>query len=179
MLSPNVEMGIVLAERCCAIDNFCHGRDSVDSLTSSFTLASSPTSIYVFHLMSSWLVCFVSSTSLPHSSIWTRGCCSKRFVYYASPSELEVEPSHQVFLHYYTSRSMDPVGWLSLISHPRFCLFASYTSSYKNFRCRFFKIFVELKGLSFFFDNNNKSKFFLLDSKPCTLPVMVEVIHHY
>jgi len=37
--------------------------------------------------------------------------------------------------------------------------FAAYTTSYKNFKERYFKIFVELDGRDYFYDSEGRTKF--------------------
>jgi len=61
------------------------------------------------------------------------------------------------FLHYYTSHLIDPVSWLSFINRSSNILFALYTTSYKNFKEKFFKLFVESEGKELFFDENDRS----------------------
>ena len=46
-------------------------------------------------------------------------------------------------------RSSNRVGWLSLISQPKSCLLAPFTSSYKNFKGSFFKFVVKKESRQF------------------------------
>ena len=59
-------------------------------------------------------------------------------------------PTPQSFLFYYNSRMSSPVSWLSLTSQPGSVRFAAFTTYYKNFKEKYFKIFVELDGRDFF-----------------------------
>jgi len=68
-------------------------------------------------------------------------------------------PTPTTFLSYYTSHPTDPVSWLSLIIRPVNTLFSPYTTSYKNFKGKFFKLFVESEGMGLFFDGVGRSKF--------------------
>ena len=70
-----------------------------------------------------------------------------------------LSPTPTTFLSYYTSHTTDPVSWLSLISRRGNTLFSPYTTSYKNFKGKFFKLFVEPEGMGLFFDGVDRSKF--------------------
>jgi len=54
----------------------------------------------------------------------------------------KLEPTPESFLYYYNTRSSTPVSWLSLSSRPGNIRFAAFTTSYKNFKERYFKFFV-------------------------------------
>jgi len=62
-----------------------------------------------------------------------------------------VRPSFSCFLHFYTSHPSDPVSWNLLVSRSGNVLFKAFTASYKNFKERFFKVFVEPAGMPHFF----------------------------
>jgi len=70
-------------------------------------------------------------------------------------------PTPSTFLNYYTSHLNDSFSWFSLISRPSNILFSPYTTSYKNFKGNFFKLFVEPEGTRFVFDEVGQSKFLL------------------
>jgi len=74
-------------------------------------------------------------------------------------------PTPSTFLHYYTSHPTDPVSWLSLIIRSDNILFAPFTSLYKNFKGKFFKIFIEPDGRELLFDECSQSKFSLYWTK--------------
>jgi len=63
------------------------------------------------------------------------------------------------FLHFYTSHSSDPVCWHLLVSRAGSILFKAFTASYKNFKEKFFKVFVEPAGMLHFFDAVSQPKF--------------------
>jgi len=65
----------------------------------------------------------------------------------------------QFFLHYFSAHSAFPTGWLSLVGTSRSCLFSPFTSSYKNFKSQFFKVYIEPPGRSLFFYKNNNTRF--------------------
>lgn len=60
----------------------------------------------------------------------------------------KVKALTQVFLHYYNTRPNDLVSWLSLVGQARSFLFAPYLLSFKNFKMGFFRIMVNLVGLT-------------------------------
>ena len=51
------------------------------------------------------------------------------------------------------------MSWLSLSSRPGSIWFAAYTTSYKNFKEKYFKIFVEPDGWDFFYNAEGQTKF--------------------
>lgn len=71
----------------------------------------------------------------------------------------KILPMLQSFLFYYNSRPSTPMSWLSLSSPSRSIRFAPYTTSYKNFKEKYFKIFVELDGRPYFYDTDGRTKF--------------------
>ena len=70
-----------------------------------------------------------------------------------------LSPTPSTFLSYYTSHPADPVSWLSLVSWADNTLFSPFTTSYKKFKGKFFKNFIELEGLGRFFDKDGRSNF--------------------
>ena len=66
--------------------------------------------------------------------------------------------SPQSFPFYYNYRSTHIVGWLSLTSLPCGILFTLFTSSYENFKERYFKFFVKPDGKPDFYDSKGKPK---------------------
>lgn len=70
-----------------------------------------------------------------------------------------LSPTPSTFLSNYISHPTNPVSWLLLISQPSNILFSPYTTSYKNFKGKFFKLFVEPKGSRLFFDETGRSNF--------------------
>jgi len=72
------------------------------------------------------------------------------------------------FLSYYTSHSVDLVSRLSLISQSGNILFSPYTTSYKNFKGNFFKLFIEPEGWGFFLEETGLSQFPLYQTKTPT-----------
>jgi len=70
-----------------------------------------------------------------------------------------LRPSTQTFLHCYSSHSTDAISWLSLTSQSDNILLAPYASSYKYFKGKIFKVYIEPEGKEFFFDSEGRSKF--------------------
>ena len=67
---------------------------------------------------------------------------------------LGLKPSPPIFLHYYSTRPKEPVGWLSLFGQPRIGLFVPYSSSFKSYKNTFFIVVVNPPGRPYFFDND-------------------------
>ena len=67
---------------------------------------------------------------------------------------LGLKPSPAVFLHHYSTRPKEPVGWLSLFGQPRIGLLAPYSSSFKNYKNTFFRVVINHVGRSYFFDGD-------------------------
>ena len=68
----------------------------------------------------------------------------------------------EVFLFYYSTypvSPVSPVSWVSLVSHPGSVRFAAFTTSYKNFKERYFKIFVEPDGREYFYSAEGGTRF--------------------
>jgi len=80
------------------------------------------------------------------------------------------KPTRGSFLYYYNSHPSTPVSWLSLSSRPGNVRFAAYTTSYKNFKENYFKIFVEPDGRELFYNVDETTKFpFHWTEKPSRL----------
>jgi len=67
---------------------------------------------------------------------------------------LGLKPSPPVFLHYYSTRPKELVGWLSLFGQPRIGLLAPYSSSFKSYKNTFFRVVVNPPGRPYFFDGD-------------------------
>ena len=70
-----------------------------------------------------------------------------------------VRPLPSCFLHFYMSHPAELVGWHSLVSRAGSVLFKAFTASYKNFKEKFFKVYVELAGTRYFFDEVGQLRF--------------------
>jgi len=69
-------------------------------------------------------------------------------------------PTPQSFLFYYSARPSTPGSWLSFSSRRRGNIpFAAFTTSYKNFKEKYFKIFVEPDERDYFYDTEGRTKF--------------------
>jgi len=71
---------------------------------------------------------------------------------------LAITPTPALFLHHFSTRPTKRVGWLSLISNSWSSLFGLFSSSYKNFKGKFFKVMIKDEGRKYFF-NGDKAKF--------------------
>ena len=69
-------------------------------------------------------------------------------------STLAIISTIPLFLYHYLTRPGRKVGWLSLVSHPRNCLFKPYLTSYKFFKDTFVKISFESGGREYIFHGN-------------------------
>jgi len=114
-----------------------------------FTLAS-------FFTTSRW-ASFNRSTWLPLGSTQTPGSLSKPFGLICDMFRLSPTPS--TFLSYYTSHPTEPLSWHSFIIRSGNILFSLFTTSYKNLKGKFFKIFVDPEDTRFFFDEVGRSRF--------------------
>ena len=70
-----------------------------------------------------------------------------------------MHPLLSCFLHFYASHPSELVGWHSLVSRPSSVLFKAFMTSYKNFKEKFFKVYVELVGTRYFFDEVGQPRF--------------------
>jgi len=70
-----------------------------------------------------------------------------------------VRPLPSCFLHFYASHPAELVGWHSLDSQAGSMLFKPFTASYKNFKEKFFKVYVEPAGTQYFFDEVGEFRF--------------------
>jgi len=70
-----------------------------------------------------------------------------------------LKPIPESFLYYYNTHPSTRVGWLSLSSRPGNVRFAAFTTSYKNFKEYYFKVFVEPDGRDLFYNADGMTKF--------------------
>ena len=83
---------------------------------------------------------------------------------------ISLTPTPESFLYYYNTYPSTPVGWLSLSSRAGNVRFAAFTTSYKNFKEYFFKVFVEPDGRNLFYNADGTTKFlFHWTKKPTSL----------
>ena len=62
-----------------------------------------------------------------------------------------VRPLPSCFLHFYASHPAKVASWHSLVSGAGSVLFKPFTASYKNFKEKFFKVYVDPSGTYYFF----------------------------
>jgi len=70
-----------------------------------------------------------------------------------------VRPFPSCFFHFYASHPAELVGWHSLDSQAGSVLFKAFTASYKNFKEKFFKVYVEPTGTHYFSDEVGQTRF--------------------
>jgi len=63
------------------------------------------------------------------------------------------------FLHFYASHPSELVDRHSLVSRSGSVLFKAFMASYKNFKEKFFKVFMEPVGTRYFFIEAGQSRF--------------------
>jgi len=69
-----------------------------------------------------------------------------------------------LFLHVfciYASHPAELVSWHSLVNQVGSVLFKAFTTSYKNFKEKFFKVYVKPAGTRYFFDEVGQTRFSL------------------
>jgi len=76
-----------------------------------------------------------------------------------------LRPIPSCFLHFYSSYPAKLASWQSLVSRAGSVLFKPFTASYKNFKEKFFKVYVEPAGTRYFFDEVGQSRFPLFWSR--------------
>jgi len=79
-----------------------------------------------------------------------------------------LRPFPVCFLHFYSSYPAKLISWQSLVSRAGSVLFKSFTASYKNFKEKFFKVYVEPAGTRYFFDKVGRPRFPLFWSRSPT-----------
>jgi len=79
-----------------------------------------------------------------------------------------LRPLPSCFLHFYSSYPAKLASWQSLVSRAGSVLFKPFTASYKNFKEKFFKVYVEPTGTRYFFEEVGHSCFPLFWSRSPT-----------
>jgi len=79
-----------------------------------------------------------------------------------------LRPLPSCFLHFYSSYPAKLASWQSLVSRAGSVLFKPFTTSYKNFKEKFFKVYLEPAGTRYFFDEVGQSCFPLFWSRSPT-----------
>jgi len=159
---------ILIAEICGYTDRVCHGRENapVDFFYVYTTLFTDLRVTLPFDdfTMDVLLILNLSPTQL-HPNSWA---CLQAFRMVCQLFELT--PMAKVFLFYYSTYPVSPVSWVSLVSRPGSVRFAAFTTSYKNFKERYFKIFVEPDGQEYFYNADGGTRFpFHWTRNPITL----------
>jgi len=72
---------------------------------------------------------------------------------------LYLVPTPESFLYFYTTRSRDPISWLSLISRPKVGLLDGFTQSFKKFKDGFFRVRLLNGGRALYYDECGSPRF--------------------
>jgi len=154
-IRPDCPTNAMMAGICGLTDRVCHGRETQDFffVYNTFFVDLHISLPFNDFTMGVLRILKVASTQLYPNS-WValqafRVLCDL----------FKLIPTPQAFLYYYNTRPSTPVSWLSLSSRPGNVWFAPYTTSYKKFKEKYFKIFVEPNGSDFFYDAEGRTKF--------------------
>jgi len=150
ILNANASLSFFRVESCLPIETICIGRSITDS--------------HFFYMYSCLFL--VLHVSLPFDN-FTMGVLKALNMV---PTQLHpntlasiqafclicdvlcLYPTPSCFLSYYTSHPIKLVLWHSLISQLDNIFFSSFTTSYKKFKERFFKVYVRPEAMPYFFD---------------------------
>jgi len=167
-LAPDCPTEALTVDICGVTDRVCHGRENaphdfffVYSTFFSHLYISFPFDDFT---MSVLRILNVAPTQL-HPNSWAilqafRIICQI----------FGLTPTPESFLYYYNTHPSTPVGWLSLSSRLGNVRFAAFTTSYKNFKDYYFKVFVEPDGRDLFYNADGTTKFpFHWTEKPTSL----------
>jgi len=141
---------IVIAEICGYTDRVCHGRENapVDFFYVYSTLFADLKVTLPFDEFTMDVLRFLNlAPTQLHPNSWA---CMQAFRMVCQLFNLT--PRAEVFLFYYNTNSVTPVSWVSLTSRPGSVRFAAFSISYKNFKERYFKIFVVPDGREYFYN---------------------------
>ena len=148
---------ILIAEICGYSDRVCHGRENVPVdffyvYTTLFTnlRVTLPFDDFTMDVLR---ILNLAPTKL-HPNSWA---CLQAFRMVCQLFELT--PMAEVFLFYYSTYPVSLVSWVSLVSRLGSVRFAAFTTSYKNFKERYFKIFVEPDDREYFYTAEGGTRF--------------------
>jgi len=167
-LASNFPTEELAVDICGVTDQVCHGRENaphdffyVYSTLFSHLYVSFPFDDFTMSILR---ILNVAPTQL-HPNSWA---ILQAFLVICQIFGLT--PTLESFLYYYNTHPSHPVGWLSLSSRPGNVHFAAFTSSYKNFKDYYFKVFVEPDGRDLFYNADGTTKFpFHWTEKPAAL----------
>jgi len=167
-LTPDCPSEAITADICGVTDRVCHGLENAPHdfffVYSTFFSNLHVTFPFDKFTMGVLRILNVAPTQL-HPNSWVilqafRVLCHV----------FKFEPTPESFLYYYNTHPSTPVSWLSLSIQPGNVRFAAFTTSYKNFKENYFKIFVEPDGRDLFYNADETTKFpFHWTEKPTQL----------
>jgi len=157
ILKPDFPSDVVTINNCNHTDWVCHGRENgAHDFFFLYTCLFNDMHItlpFNEFIMGVLMILNVALTQL-HPNYWVT---LQAFRLICDAFRLMLSP--QSFLFYYNSHSTNPVGWLSLTSRPGNIIFKPFTSSYKKFKERYYKMLIEPDGKPYFYDSEGKPKF--------------------
>ena len=134
------------------VDNVCHGREG-DSNEFFYFYACFFRDLHIRLPLNDFQMGVLNILNIAHTQLHPNGWASMQ-AFSILCKMLSLSPSPRSFLYYYSSRPGKRPSWLSLISKFDICFLKPFTSSYKDFKGKFFKILIEPEGREYFFDGD-------------------------
>ena len=142
--------GILAVEHCRPTDTICMGRSSSEGHF-FFLYSCLFSDLHISLLFDDFTMDVLQALNMAPSQLYPNTwACLQTFRLICDAFHLF--PTLATFLSYYTSHPAESVSWHSLISRSGNILFNAFTTSYKNFKVKFFKVFIEPEGTKYFFD---------------------------
>jgi len=146
-----------MADICGVIDRVCHGRENAP-VDFFFVYSTLFVDLHVTLPFDNFTIGVLRTLNVAPTQLHPNSWAALQ-AFRVLCRLFKLEPTLESFLYYYNMRLSTPVSWLSLSSRPGNIRFATFTTSYKNFKERYFKIFVELDGRDYFYNTNGTTKF--------------------
>ena len=156
-LTLNCPPGAIMADICGVIDRVCHGRENAP-VDFFFVYSTLFVDLHVTLPFDNFTIGVLRTLNVAPTQLHPNSWAALQ-AFRVLCRLFKLEPTLESFLYYYNMRLSTPVSWLSLSSRPGNIRFATFTTSYKNFKERYFKIFVELDGRDYFYNTNGTTKF--------------------
>jgi len=154
--SSSTDENIISFRRAENVDNVCHGRED-DKSDFFYFYACFFSDLHIRFPLNDFLMGVLNFLNIAPTQLHPNGWASiQAFSFLCNLFSLS--PSPKSFLYYYSSWPGKQPSWLSLISKPRIYFLKPFTSSYKDFKGGFFKVFIEEYGRKYFF-NGDTPKF--------------------
>ena len=146
------ENDIIPFRRVGDVDNVCHGREG-DSNEFFYFYACFFRDLHIRLPLNDFQMGILNILNIAPTQLHPNGWASMQ-AFSILCKMLSLSPSPRSFLYYYSSRPGKRPSWLSLISKFDICFLKPFTSSYKDFKGKFFKILIEPEGREYFFDGD-------------------------